>query len=202
MSLDKRKKIKRKFENRCQKLIVMAYQTALEKKIIQLDWNENDITLELHRYIEVNPLKRKWRITTSREYHLFKNDVKKEKGFADKLPRIDLRLVTWSRSNELDYFMEAKNLEQDSSALKRRYIKTGIDNFTSKKYENGCLVGYLLSGNLKLTIDGINSLLIKDERSSEVLIVKPSKIYENYYESQHKEIGILKHLMFDFTEKE
>ena len=61
------------------------------------------------------------------------------------------------------------------------------------------MVGYLVEGDLDKTIGGINSLLKRDKRNSEFLIKEVISIHNNYYESNHKEIGKLKHLMFDFT---
>ena len=56
--------------------------------------------------------------------------------------------------------------------MKRRYITTGIDNFlTGGKYSNceGFLVGYILEGNIKDCMKGINKLLEKDNRKTETL---------------------------------
>lgn len=189
---------KKAFEQRCFQLIIEAYQTALNEKVIQLDWNENDISSEIHKHIKENPLRIKWKVSSNVEAQIPKN-ISKVKGFADKFPRIDFRLTTFSKSNEYDYFFEAKNLKQNDSALKRRYINTGISNFTSKKYENGSLIGYLVEGKINETVNGINVLLKKDKRETEFLNLKQDNLLKSYYESNHSEIGILKHLIFDFT---
>lgn len=191
-------KFRNAFEQRCFRLIIGAYQTSLTEKVIRLDWNENDISSELHRHIKENPLRGKWKVSTNVEADIPK-DIPKVKGFADKFHRIDFRLTSFISTYEYEYFFEAKNLRQNDSALKRRYINTGIDNFVSKKYANGSLIGYLLEGKTDETVKGINSLLEKDKRNTEMLIPKPNKIHNNYYESEYTEIGILKHLIFDFT---
>src|SRR5690606_3196577 len=100
---------------------------------------------------------------------------------------------------EFEYFFEAKNLKQNDSKLKRRYIKTGIDSFVSKKYENGTLIGYLLEGKIFDTVNGVNALLVKDKRDSEILKLGSNNLLKSYYESNHSKIAILKHLIFDFT---
>lgn len=192
------KKFRNAFEQKCYKLIVAAYQTSLTEKVIKLDWNENDISSELHRHIRENPLRLKWKVSTNLEADVPK-DIPKVKGFSDTFPRIDFRLTSFISTYEYEYFFEAKNLKQNDSALKRRYIDTGIDNFVSKKYENGSLIGYLLDGKTNETIIGINSLLEKDKRNSETLVFKTHKLTKTYYESNHSEIGTLKHLIFDFT---
>ena len=187
------------FEDNCYQLLIEAYNSSVTEKIIQVDWDENDITSELHKHINSNPLRLKWEISTNVEHHLPKKTIAKKKGFASKLPRIDLRLSRISLNLEYIYYFEAKNLKENSSKLKRRYINTGINSFTTKKYENGSLVGYLVEGNLNKTVIGINKLLKKDNRSSEYLIEKKIPKHNYYYESKHKKIGILKHLLFDFS---
>jgi len=190
---------KRGFEEKCFQLITESYVSAMETKVIKLNWDENDITSELHEHIKENPLRLKWGIVTNVEQHLLKDGIKKEKGFAAKLPRIDLRLVTINSSLEYEYHMEAKNLKEKDSALKRRYIDTGINNFVSKKYENGCLLGYNLEGVLHNTVSGINMLLKKDERESEYLKQQSHHFHNEYYESKHPDEFTIRHFMFDFT---
>ncbi|MDA3879021.1 MAG: hypothetical protein PF436_01415 [Prolixibacteraceae bacterium] len=191
-------KFRNAFEQKCFRLITEAYKTSLGEKVIQLDWNENDISSELHRHIKANPLRSKWKISTNVEANIPK-DILKVKGFADKLPRIDFRLTSFISTYECEYFFEAKNLRQNDSALKRRYIATGIDNFVSKKYENGSLIAYLLEGKTEETIEGINSLLKKDKRQDEILNYSSNKWFKSYYESNHSGIRILKHFILDFT---
>jgi hypothetical protein len=187
------------FENRCLRLLVAAYKYSIQDKAISLDWDENDITAQLHEYINSNQQRLGWSIISNVEHHLPTKSVTKQKGFAAKFPRIDLRFVTIKSSLEYQYFFEAKNLKEKSSALKRRYIDTGIESFNSEKYSNGCLVAYLLSGNVKLTVKGINSLLVKDNREDETLSKENCKYHDNYYESSHSNIQCLKHYIFDFT---
>lgn len=188
------------FEQRCFQLIIEAYKTSLAEKIIQLSWNENDISSEIHKHIRANPLRQKWKVSTNVEAHISNERVPKEKGFADKDSRIDFRLTSFISTYEYEYFFEAKNLKQKSSALKRRYITTGIDNFVSGKYQNGSLVGYLLEGTVAETIkNGINPLLEKSKRNKEILELKSHKLLNTIYESNHSDIGTLKHIFFDFT---
>lgn len=192
---------KNAFEQKCYQLIIEAYEIAIIEKVIQLKWNENDISAELHRHLKANPLRKKWKFFTQVEAHL-PTDIQLKKGFADKFPRIDFKLATFDRDDEFEYFFEAKNLKQNGKAgyaLKRRYIDTGINNFVSKKYENGSLIGYLLEGKTDETIKGINALLEKDNRNTEVLNVISEKLLKYNYQSYHSDIGTLKHLIFNFT---
>jgi len=192
-------KFRNAFEQKCFQLIIEAYKTSLSKHVIQLDWNENDISQELCEILDKNPNRLKWGISASREFHL-SNNTPKKKGFADKLPRIDLRMSQIISKFECKCFFEAKRLKQKDSGLKRDYINEGIDRFISKRYPLGCMLGYLLEGKTDETIKGINSLLKKDKRHTEILNFTSNKLFKFYYESNHSNIGIMKHLIFDFTD--
>ncbi|MCK5402455.1 MAG: hypothetical protein KAJ28_12545, partial [Flavobacteriaceae bacterium] len=65
------------FENRCLKLLVAAYENAIQDKTISLDWDENDITAQLHEYIDSNQLRLDWSIISNVEHHLPKKSITK-----------------------------------------------------------------------------------------------------------------------------
>ena len=113
-------KFRNAFEQKCFRLIIEAYQTSLTEKVIQLDWNENDISSEIHKCIKANPLRLKWQVFSNVEAHIPNEKLPKEKGFSNKFPRIDFRLTSFISTYEYEYFFEAKNLKQNDSALKRR----------------------------------------------------------------------------------
>jgi hypothetical protein len=115
----------------------------------------------LHKYIEVNPTRKTNHISTHVESHLPDKFIPEKRGFADKYSRIDMCFTVFHKYEEYKYFAEAKILKEKDSKLKRRYITTGIDNFVSGKYKNGCLVAYLLGGDLKNTKESVNDLLVK-----------------------------------------
>lgn len=198
MNITISEKFRDAFEAKCCQLIIEAYQTVLTEKVIELTWEENDISQELYEKIDNNPKRLTWKITPVREFYLSQK-TKKEKGFANRLPRIDLRMSNISRNLEYKYFCEAKRLKETNTQLKRAYIKEGIDRFISQKYPMGCMLGYLLEGKINATIEGINSLLEKDTRNTEILNLKSNTLLNTYYESEHSGIGTLKHLIFDFT---
>jgi hypothetical protein len=187
------------FEDNCYQLLIQAYKKVVFDKIDVSSFMENDISAILNKNIELNPKSIEWRIFSKTENYIFNDDQIIEKGFADKQSRIDFVFSVYTSNNKYEYFIEAKNLKEKSSALKRRYINTGINSFTTKKYKNGSLVGYLVKGDLNNTVQGINKLLKKDNRKQEYLVEKEIQEYNYYYESEHKEIGILKHLIFDFS---
>ncbi|MCY4560899.1 MAG: hypothetical protein OXC03_01005 [Flavobacteriaceae bacterium] len=42
----KRDNFKKRFETQCLQLKTEAYDSAIQERVIELDWNENDITSE------------------------------------------------------------------------------------------------------------------------------------------------------------
>ena len=187
------------FKGKCIKLLVSAYNKAAKEKSINLDWEENDITAQLHKYVDKDRFRVVNNIITNVEHHLADDSLPKERGFAAKYSRIDMRFVSIKNEIEYKYFAEAKLLKEKDSALKRRYIETGINNFSSGKYYDGFLVAYIVEGVLISAVNGINKLLEKDRRNSEILKKVTCNCHDEYYESVHDSIGKLKHFMFDFT---
>jgi hypothetical protein len=121
------------------------------------------------------------------------------KGFSDKLPRIDFVYFKIWEEKRYHCYMEAKRLKETDASLKKAYINNGIDRFTSGRYPLGCMLGYLVEGDTGRTVNGINSLLIKDSRNSEILHHESHQLINSYYESTHLNMGTLKHFIFDFT---
>lgn len=190
---------KNAFEEDCFELITMAYQTVLKEKIYDTNWLENDFSELLAFCVNENELSISKNITCKTENKLLTSKTNLTKKYGDKLPRIDFLLTSIRSNNRFSYFMESKRLKEKDSYLKREYIDEGIDRFISKKYPYGCMIGYLLEGNPRRTVDGINSLLKKDQRINESLKNKPHNFHSDYFESKHTGIGILKHFVFDYS---
>jgi hypothetical protein len=193
------KSFEESFHDNCIKLVVSAYQKAVIEKSVCVDWEENDITAQLHEYIDKDQFRKEKHIATNVEPHLTNDALQKKRGFAAKYSRIDMRFVVFKSNSDYKYFVEAKLLKEKDSDLKRRYITTGIDNFTNGKYYDGFLVAYIVEGILINTVEGINNLLKKDDRSAEMLMKNVCKYHDKYYESKHDSIGVLRHFMLDFT---
>lgn len=191
------------FKERCIILFIEAYYVSISNNSISIDFEENDITAILQNYIDENPKRKKWEIFTNREECQFDKSSTFSKGFAAKFPRIDMRFSKFWDEEEYKYYVEAKNLKAIDSSLKRRYVTTGIDNFLSGgKYENcdGLLVGYILEGSIENCKDGINKLLLKDNRQNEIInfnkvIINNQKIYESTHSQRN-----IKHLFLNFNQ--
>ncbi len=192
-----------KFKERCITLFIEAYNTSISSKSVSLDFHENDITAILHSYIDENPKRVKWSISTNAESHIFNKSVDYTKGFAAKFPRIDMRFVNIWQEVEYKYFMEAKNLKSNDSSSKRRYIDTGIDNFlTAGNYYkcDGFLVGYILEGTIEKCVEGVNKLLVKDKRVNEKIEKISTFLLIDSHFSFHQEKGIY-HLFLDYVNR-
>lgn len=191
----------KKFKEKCTTLFIEAYYTSISSNSISLDFDENDITAILHNYIDENPKKNDWEIFTSLENHQFDKKGNYTKGFAAKFSRIDMRFSKFWQNEEFKYYIEAKNLKSNDSVLKRRYINTGIDNFlTGGKYFDcdGFLVGYILEGTVENCVNGINKLLVKDERKEETIKkTVPFLSIDNHF-SKHQEKEIF-HLFLHYS---
>ena len=190
---------KKAFETRCITLLVSAYHTSIADHIYSPGWMENDFTSMLDEYMENNPQRIKWKISRNVEHHLHKKGLKKKKGYANSEDRIDLRFTTFSSKDEYCFFVEAKRLKEKGSGLLNRYINTGIDHYLSKKYPHGILLGYLVEGNVDMTIQRINGLLTKKKRESEMLYKQSHSLHNQYFESTHPNFGVISHFVFDYT---
>ena len=189
------------FKKRCTTLFIEAYQTSILNKSISIDFEENDITAIIHNCIDENPKRKKWKIFTNREDYQFDKNAIQTKGFAAKFTRIDMRYSTFWKDEECKYYVEAKNLKANDSALKRRYINTGINNFLSGgKYFNceGFLVGYILEGTIQNCREGINKLLLKDKRENEIIEKTSSFLSIDGHFSKHSEKEIY-HLFLNYV---
>ena len=130
------------------------------------------------------------------------NTMKKRRG--SKSPTIDFCFKDWTTNNS--YFgAEAKNLYESRPEKIKRYVSTGVDNYTKGKYgsqsSESSIIGYVLSGK----IPDIASEL-KAEMAKETPIANLARTTSSnpQYKSCHlrtfdnQEIT-LHHLFFDFA---
>lgn len=168
---------------------------------------EDDITLEWYGKIS-----QRWsnenRATTLRirnigPVHQYPDPtLKKGRGYN---PTIDFCFRDWDTSNS--YFgAECKNLYNQKQDKIKRYVDTGVKNYTSGRYgsqsSEASIIGYVLSGKIPEIVK---------ELTNEIATVTPisnlSREYrylEPQYASHHKRSTddseiILHHLFFDFA---
>lgn len=169
---------------------------------------EDDITLEwygkiLQRWINENRATT-LRINSIGPVHQYPDPtLKKAHGYK---PTIDFCFRDWNTSNS--YFgAECKNLYNHKKDKIKRYVDTGVKNYTSGRYgsqsSESSIVGYVLSGKIPEIVT---------ELISEIATVSPVsnlsrefRYMESQYASQHiratdKSVITLHHLLFDFTQ--
>lgn len=120
-------------------------------------------------------------------------------------PTIDFCFRDWDTSNS--YFgAECKNLYNHRKYNIRRYVKTGVGNYTSGRYgsqsSESSIIGYVLSGKISEIVTELVPEIAKvspvSNLSRELSYVEPQ------YSSQHMRLTdkseiTLHHLFFDFT---
>ncbi|HUC79497.1 MAG TPA: hypothetical protein VMR70_01225 [Flavisolibacter sp.] len=204
--------IKAKFENDCISLLLESYRALVATNHNFQSFSENDITAQLVGHMKNNPKRQNLKISIKRENHLDSQETYAGNAKADESPRIDITYTVWSDKDEYEYHMEAKNLAEnnwkkegaktkvDAGKLHKRYIATGIGNFLDGKYQNGCLLGYILQGSTKEVVAKINRLLEGGNRKKEVLVEQNSDA-GSYYISRHSNTPapLLKHFLLSFS---
>lgn len=131
------------------------------------------------------------------------NTMKKSKG--KKSPTIDFCFKDWTTTNS--YFgAEAKNLYASRPDKIKRYVDTGVKNYTSGRYgsqtSESSIIGYVLSGDIHTIVNEL-----RDELKNELPISNMTRVMtllEPQYKSRHnrgldgQEI-VLHHLLFNFV---
>ena len=202
---------KAQFENNCVSLLFESYTSLFASGRNFLEDSENDITAQLVGFMKKNPKRFDLQISVDREHYLDSEEVYEGIADADASPRIDIIYSTWHSNNEHTYHIEAKLLAENNwkkasvktpvhaESLQKRYIATGINNFCSKKYSNGCLIGYILEGKIPKIVEKLNALLKADTREKEKLFATSTAGHTDSYLSQHDVVPLtLKHFFFYF----
>jgi hypothetical protein len=202
---------KLQFEDNCISLLLEGYNAACGSAKSYTEDDENEITVKLVGLMRANDKSRDYKIDIVREYYLDDDANFSGNKHPDTSPRIDIRFMNWSTEDKFEYFIEAKNLAENdwikntnasvnANGLRKRYVETGIHNFISGKYKNGCLIGYVLEGNPDAIVRKINDYLTKKKRPKEHLSHSQNHGFVNNYSSEH--LGscceLLQHFLFEF----
>lgn len=122
-----------------------------------------------------------------------------------KAPTIDFCFKDWSTTNS--YFgAEAKNLYKDKADKIKRYVETGVKNYTSGRYgsqsSESSIIGYVLSGRIPDIVDKLRIEMLKVHPSSNLtrIMTKSDPEYQSrHFRTLDKKDIILHHLFFDFV---
>lgn len=130
------------------------------------------------------------------------NTMKKRKG--SKSPTIDFCFKDWSTDNS--YFgAEAKNLYKSRPDIIKRYISTGIDNYTTGRYgsqsSESSVIGYVLSGKIPDIVDELKAEIAKETPVANLArTTSPNPQYKSsHLRTLDSQEITLYHLFFDFT---
>ena len=167
-----RAKIKASFISHCIEAINIGYNIILANASHKLDWEEDSFTYHLVTIIELSGFLGSYQISINPQPPIINHAIAFGGADSKKAPKVDFKFSTWSGPKEIKFYAEAKNLsEQDwhkasgalvkSSKQRGRYLDTGIENFLSGRYPEGCLVGYVLNGSTAAIVSGLNSLIKK-----------------------------------------
>ena len=175
--------------------------------IIDVSSDEDDITQKWVEKIHIiwNQKNRATSLVYNRliPFHQYSdNTMKKRRGI--KAPTIDFCFKDWSTDNS--YFgAEAKNLYENKKDKIKRYISTGVQNYTKGRYgsqsSESSMIGYVLSGSIPSIVTQLKIEMSKEpplENLTRTISINPQ------YESKHirtldsREI-LLHHLFFNFA---
>ena len=167
---------------------------------------EDDITLEL--YGKITKLWGQINRATSIQLnsigpvHQYPDPtLKKKHGYK---PTIDFCFRDWDTSNS--YFgAECKNLYKNKKDKIKRYVTTGVNNYTTGRYGSqsteSSIIGYVLSGNISEIVDElineISNVNPISNLSRELRYKDPQYLSRHKRDLDKKEITI-HHLFFDF----
>ncbi|MDR2383356.1 MAG: hypothetical protein LBD76_05670 [Prevotellaceae bacterium] len=203
------------FERRCISLLTNAYASVQTARCVDIACTEEYISAVLFDYISKFANIVEWRIDVAPEYRKYKDEILRKKKTKKSAPQISLKYSNWMNNTNLTYLVEAQNvieiiLPEKKKGKSRnptiisdfhlRYIAKLDTCFSNKYPPRGCMVGYILQGETKYTVNCINHYLCNCNRHLEMLHKRPSKLkgFDACYISVHNN-HLVQHLMFDFS---
>lgn len=191
--------LRQAFVNRCLRIAIDGYNSMKAAREYKVDWEEESLSANLVRHMKRSPKATEDKIGITCEHPLYNEDIELGRVQPRQAPRIDIRMASWTSSRQLLYYLEAKNLCQNdwkkfdgamvsASYYRGRYIDTGIDNFVTERYPEGCLVGYVMEGEIEPIVENINNLL-KDHRDRQSEVITDRQTIHQYphcYVSHHR----------------
>lgn len=202
--------IRQSLVNKCHAILLEGHRLMKDTGIGPLQELEEDaITANLVKYMNLTPEARSSSFNITAQHPLYSEAVLGGTVSPKESPVVDIRFFTWGQDKEFEYFIEAKNVSErdwskssgsrvSAAYYRKRYISTGIDHFVQSYYPEGCLAGYVVNGTTDRVVAGINRVLQRDARKTEML--KASDEPPGCYYSEHKtgsEWLLLLHFMLD-----
>lgn len=192
----------RSFELLSCQMLHEGYVLMLAAKQYQLDYEEEKLTAQYIYFMELTEVHKNFPVAIFPERRLYSERHTHGEDSPKKAPRIDIQF-TWNSKHH--FWVEAKILfEKDkkgkTAAAKekhKRYIETGIDHFQTGYYPMpGCMVGYVVEGDVLNIIDSINAVIAASSKG-EINRSPSSDFSEMHLSSISVENGVvdLRHFM-------
>lgn len=161
---------KANFVTLCLDALQRGYDRMVSDAQYDVDWEEDNLTVHLIEKIEQTGFLKSKRIEVNPQRPIYTDANIYGGKSPKKAPVVDFKLSKWYSVELMHYYAESKNLSEsnwqksdgskvNASKYRARYIDTGIENFLSERYPEGCLVGYIVQGNGQNVISGINKLI-------------------------------------------
>lgn len=205
------------FIRMCIEAIRLGYDRMLVDSEYKLDWDEDTITNSLITSMRRTGYLRDNGIAVNLQVPIVTADIASGNVSFIAAAKVDFKLSIWppTLDDELEYFAEAKNLSENdwtkstgkrvrASKYRKRYITTGIENYLTGRYPEGCLVGYVVNGCVTSVVAGLNNLIQSKGLSPRIGQLAPAQTasWSAHYHSDnipHTEDFPLIHLLLQLT---
>lgn len=158
------------FVKNCVEAIRRGHNKVLVDRRYNIEWDEDNLTLHLVESMKQTGFLRQLRISVNYQTPIVSPEMVYDGANFLAAPRVDFKLSTWINEDEAEFFAEAKNLSQRNwtkstgkhvraDYYRTRYLETGIENYLSGRYPEGCLVGYVVNGSTPPVVAGLNRLI-------------------------------------------
>ncbi|WP_152560107.1 hypothetical protein [Hymenobacter sp. IS2118] len=171
----------------------------LADKRYLLYWKEDNLTSCLIDSIELTRVLHNSQISVNPQALIISEEITYQGADFLSAPKVDFKFSSWHGTRETHYYAEAKNLsefdwQKPDGALVRaseqrgRYIDTGIENFLTERYPQGCLVGYIVNGQVASIVSGINRLLVLRGAGPRIGAIDntPNAVMATHYQSTNQ----------------
>jgi hypothetical protein len=203
------------FEHRCLSLLYEAYASVQSAHCVDSTCQNEYISAILFDYIGKSSQAAVWHIDVAAEYLEYKNEILKQRKTKKAAPEINMTFGGWTNMINLDYFVKTQNiievvpLEKKKAGIQNpvtisdfhvNYIAKSDSCLSGKYPVRGCIIGFILKGNIQFTVNCLNHYLCDCNRVPEILNKRSlqSKQFYACYVSTHNDCTI-QHLMFEFN---
>lgn len=176
---------RKQFEANCINGILLGYEKMVLEKIYDVNSVEDNLTEQLAQNIRDVGYLTARNILVDTQHGLHNVRVTHGPANPANSPVIDFKFGTvWKKQNkEHRFYAEAKNLSEknwrktNGSTVRAHhsrsyYISDGINRYLTGYYPEGCLIGYVVNGNVLGVVSTINQLIAHRGSSPQIGIIE------------------------------